>query len=205
MGKASRHSDRVLNFLCGGFAGCFWRRVVRDLGLRPGESVLDFAAQDGKKTAWLAREVAPAGKATGVEFSPEYRKTFFRRAEKYPAMALKMARIEKGFRVSELYDRVTLLFVLHRFRHHQRILILQHAFDSLKADGMLFLLDWNEEARCRPSRLQRALLARFECPETIDFIERDWGETLEAYRFSIQWEKFYMRKKIRLICCRKSQ
>ena len=45
------------------------RAIIADLGLRPGETVLDAGCGIGLTTAWLAEQVAPDGEAIGLDLA----------------------------------------------------------------------------------------------------------------------------------------
>ncbi|MBP7865272.1 MAG: class I SAM-dependent methyltransferase [Acidobacteria bacterium] len=197
--KGEKHSDAVLAILSKGFPRGFWKNAFAGLDLTPGENILDLGAGRGTRTAVMASRVGPQGKVTGIEISPAFRGDFLKLAGRFPNMSLKMARIDGQFSFPEPFDRVTLFFSLHRFEQHQRILILQNAYECLRPNGRLSILDWNEMRFSAAPRILRSVLKRFECPQAIDFMEREWKEVLGAYRFRDFREIFFFNGRVRLL------
>jgi demethylmenaquinone methyltransferase / 2-methoxy-6-polyprenyl-1,4-benzoquinol methylase len=68
--RIARRYDTVNTVLSAGTDGGWRRRAARETGLRPGGTALDVACGSGKLTAELAR-LAPGGRVTGLDFSPQ--------------------------------------------------------------------------------------------------------------------------------------
>jgi demethylmenaquinone methyltransferase / 2-methoxy-6-polyprenyl-1,4-benzoquinol methylase len=61
----------LMNQLISGFQEPRWRRrAVREARLRPGDAALDVACGTGKVSTALLKVVGPAGRVTGLDFSP---------------------------------------------------------------------------------------------------------------------------------------
>ena len=202
-GFEARHYDSLLNGLTLGYYPFFLRRVYRDLDIQPGEKILDFGAGTGRMAQAMARKAGPAGRVTGLEIGPEMQARFRRRAARQPNLGLLARRIEEPLTLEEPADRILISFVLHGFEQHQRILIIQNAWENLQPDGQLCILDWNEfELGAKPRWFQK-LFQRVECEAAQDFIVREWPTILAGYRFTGFQTREYLRGYVRLIRCRK--
>jgi demethylmenaquinone methyltransferase/2-methoxy-6-polyprenyl-1,4-benzoquinol methylase len=202
-GFEARHYDLLLNGLTLGYYPFLLRRVYRDLEIQPGERILDFGAGTGRMALAMARRAGPAGRVTGLEIGPEMQAQFRRRAARQPNLGLLGKRIEEPLGLEEPGDRVLLSFVLHGFGQHQRILIIQNAWENLQPEGQLCILDWNEFDLAAKPRWFQALFRRVECEAAQDFIARDWTAILADYRFAGFQTREYFRGHFRLIRCRK--
>ncbi len=202
-GFEARHYDLLLDGLTLGYYPLFLRRVFRDLGVQPGEKILDFGAGTGRMAQAMARLTGPSGRVTGLEIGPEMQAQIRRRAARQSNLGLLGQRIEEPLALEEPADRVLISFVLHGFEQHQRILIIQNAWENLQPDGQLCILDWNEFDLAAKPRWFRALFRRVECVAAQDFIAREWTTILAGYRFTGFQTREYLRGYVRLIRCRK--
>ena len=67
--------DLLNAVMTAGLYKLWYRKVIKAIGLKPGDAALDLACGTGSLTRELAKVVGPAGSVLGVDFSPEMLRT----------------------------------------------------------------------------------------------------------------------------------
>jgi ubiquinone/menaquinone biosynthesis C-methylase UbiE len=120
-------------------------RMLRELGLRPGDVACDVGAGNGYHTLEMARTVAPGGRAIAVDIQPEMLALLRQRAR-----AAKLANVETilGGQADPklprgVCDLVLLADVYHELDQPSEM--LRHLRRALSARGVLVLLEFRAE------------------------------------------------------------
>lgn len=197
-GLEAKFYDLLMNIITLGTYPFFIKKVINDLNLSPGEKVLDLGCGTGRNDCLMLKHIGREGHITGVEIGKEMKEKF-RKNCKYPNIELQDKSIEKPLELKKKYDLVFISFVLHGFIQEKREKIIENVLVALKEGGRFSILDYNEFNVERSGFFVKFAIRKMECPLAEDFINRDWKEILKGYGFSKFEEKFYYKKKVRLL------
>jgi demethylmenaquinone methyltransferase/2-methoxy-6-polyprenyl-1,4-benzoquinol methylase len=197
-GAEARHYDLLMNVVTGGTYPLFIRRVVRDMGLRPGEAVLDLGSGTGRNATLMARHLGESGRVLGLDVGDEMLAQAQRRVRSRPDVAFQKRRIEEPLPFEGEFDVAFLSFVLHGFVQEARLRILDNVHRALRPGGRLLILDYEEQEPDEASWLVR-LVFRAECLLATDFVRRDWKALLTDKGFGRFREVGYYGNNVRLL------
>lgn len=109
--------------------------------LKPGESLLDVGCGTGSLTLRAAKEVAPRGRAAGIDASPQMVATARRKARRAPGIEFRVAPIEQlPFEAAE-FDVVLSSLMFHHLPDDVKKLGLDEVRRVLKPGGRLIVVD----------------------------------------------------------------
>ena len=202
-GFEARHYDLLMNLITGGTYPFFIRRVVRDMGIRPDDAILDLGAGTGRNARLMARYLSGRGRVLGLEIGEEMLEQAERKCRRLPNVTFERRRIEEPLPYQEEFDKVFISFVLHGFVQEDRLRILANVRRALRPGGEFLILDYNEfEPEEAPWPIRFAF-RRVECPLATDFVRRDWRAILTEQGFGDFREHRYYLGYVRLLGARK--
>lgn len=199
----ARHYDRIMNFISFGKHDRFIRQAVENMGIRPGEQILDLGCGTGKNAALMANYIGREGRITGLDVSPVMEKQFQKKHAGDERIRFIRQRVDIPFDLEQQYDRVVISFVIHGFPHEVRQQLISSAKKHLKPGGKLVLLDFAEFSLEEMPPHHRFIFKTVECKYAFDYIERDWKSILKGYGFDNFSESFYFRRYARLLMTEK--
>lgn len=199
----ARHYDRIMNSISFGKYDRFIHQAVEDMGIRPGEQILDLGCGTGKNAALMAKYIGQEGRITGMDLSPVMEKQFKKRHEGDGRIRFIRQRVDISFDLDQQYDRVLISFVIHGFPHEVRQQLITNAYNHLRPGGTLVILDFSEFSLEEMPAHHRFIFKTVECKYAFDYIERDWKSILKEYGFSKFSERFYFRSYARLLTAAK--
>ena len=180
-GFEARHYDTLMNLITLGWYPKFIRRAIADIGLVPGEKVLDFGAGTGRNALLMRRYIGDEGEITALEIGTEMKEQFLKNCAPYPNIELVDRRIDEPLAYENSYDVVFISFVLHGFVQQKREIIIQNAYRALKPGGRFAILGYNNfDVDAAPWYIRFAI-RKAECPLAEDFINRDTKGMLERF------------------------
>ena len=197
-GAEARHYDLLMNVVTGGTYPLFIRRVVRDMGLQPGEAVLDLGSGTGRNALLMARHLGPTGRVLGLDIGDEMLAQAKRRERTRPDVAFRKLRIEGPLPFDGEFDAAFISFVLHGFVQEARLRIVENVYRALRPGGRFLILDYQEQEPDKESWPVR-LVFRAECPLATDFVRRDWQAILSEQGFGRFRQVGYYRNHVRLL------
>ncbi|WP_353662567.1 methyltransferase domain-containing protein [Hydrogenimonas sp. SS33] len=198
-GFEARYYDTLMNIITFGWYPKFIDKAIADIGLKPGEKVLDFGAGTGRNALLMEKHIGEGGKITALEIGPEMKAQFAEKTAPYPNIELVDRRIDEPLPYENEYDVVFISFVLHGFVQKKRDVIIQNAYRALKPGGRFAILDYNNFDVDKAPWYIRFAIRKVECPLAEDFIDRDTKKMLEPYGFGDFEETLYFRNYLRLL------
>jgi demethylmenaquinone methyltransferase/2-methoxy-6-polyprenyl-1,4-benzoquinol methylase len=198
-GFEARYYDILMNILTLGWYPSFIRRVVEDMEISEGDSILDFGAGTGRNALLMRRYTGDSGRIVGLEIGREMIEQFNSRCAEYDNIRIDEKRIDEEIPYSDSFDIVFISFVLHGFVQEKRDIIIENARKALVPGGRFAILDYaNFDISEAPLHI-RLLMEKVECPLASDFVRRDTVEMLERHGFGSFEEKFYFGGYLRLL------
>jgi ubiquinone/menaquinone biosynthesis C-methylase UbiE len=204
-GAEARHYDLVINVITGGTYPFFIRGVIRDMGIRQNDAILDLGAGTGRNACLMARYLDDQGRIVGLDIGPEMLEQARRRCQHLPNVTFQKRRVEVPIPYHERFDKVLISFVLHGFVQADRLRILDNAYQALRLGGELLILDYNEFEPERASWPVRFAFRHIECPLATDFVRRDWQTILQEEGFGDSRTHNYYFGYVRLLAAKKQQ
>ena len=197
-GFEAKHYDLLMNIITLGTYPFFIRKAIKSIGLKKGESVLDFGAGTGRNDCLMLKYIGREGKITGLEIGEEMSEKF-RKNCNYPNVNLLNKRIDEPLEFEKEFDTVFISFVLHGFIQEKRGIIVKNAYNALKEGGKFVILDYNEFDPDKAFFIAKYAIKNLECPLAEDFIRRDWKKILTNFGFKSFRETFFYKKYVRLL------
>ncbi len=198
-GFEARHYDLLMNLLTFGWYPSFIGRAIGDMGLKPGEKVLDMGAGTGRNALLIQEKIGDDGRITALEIGEEMKAQFLKKCAPYPNIELVDRRIDEPLPYEEAYDVVFISFVLHGFIQPKREIIVQNAYKALKPGGRFCILDYNNFDVERAVWYVKAAIRHIECPLAEDFIRRDTVSMLTPFGFGRFRTNTYFQGYLRLL------
>jgi len=182
-GAEARHYDLLMNLITGGTYPFFIHRVIRDMGIRPTDAILDLGAGTGRNACLMARYLGDQGRIVGLDIGLEMLEQAQCRCRQFPNVTFENRRVEEPLPYQEAFDKVFISFVLHGFVQEDRLRIVGNAYRALRPGGQFLILDYNEFEPERAFWPVRFAFRHVECPLATDFARRDWRTTLQQEGF----------------------
>lgn len=198
-GIAARFYDYLILLGTLGLYQILIKRVIQDMAIKPGDSILDLGSGTGKNDLLMLKYLSDDGSITALEIGKEMRKQFLKKCGHLENVTLEDLRIETVLPYSNRFDKVFISFVIHGFEQNKREKIIQNAFNALKAGGRLLIFDWNDFDLKKVGPIIRLFMKYIECDEAQDFIQRDFKETLTSFGFKNIKENIYTSGRMRLL------
>ncbi len=202
-GFFAKYYDYLLNIVTLGKYSSLIKKIVLLMKIKPGHRIIDFGTGTGRNACLMMNQLSPEGELLGLDTSKEMITQFKKKCAEFPNARVTHKRIDKDLDYKMYFDIAFISFVLHGFPQKARLQIIRNAFKSLKDNGEIFILDYNELSSKKMPFYSRFFFKRFECSYALDFIERDWKKLLEGQGFDNFSEHLYFRKYIRLLKARK--
>jgi ubiquinone/menaquinone biosynthesis C-methylase UbiE len=198
-GFIAKHYDAAMNAGTLGMYRSFIKRAVRDMGIRPDDYLLDLGCGTGRNAKLMAGYLDQKGRITGLDISSHMERQFLDAVKDNNRIEFINQRIDMPFKLEKRYDKVFISFVIHGFPHDVRYTVIQNAYNHLKTNGGLFILDYAEFDMERMPVFLRSVFKTIECRYAFDFIKHDWKEILRTRGFETIREHFYAKRYIRLL------
>ena len=198
-GFEAKYYDRLMDLITFGWYPKFIRRAIADVGLKPGEKVLDLGAGTGRNALLMREHIGESGKITALEIGDEMKAQFRRKTALYPNIELVDRRIDEPLAYENEYDVVFISFVLHGFVQELRDVIIQNAYRALKPGGRFAILDYANFDVDRAVWYVKWAIRKVECPLAEDFIRRDTEAMLKEHGFGRFESRHYFNDYLRLL------
>ncbi|MHB8970428.1 MAG: class I SAM-dependent methyltransferase [Pirellulaceae bacterium] len=119
--------------------------MLANLGIRPGQTVLDMGCGNGFYSLPLARMVGPTGRILAVDIQPEMLVMLRTRAEQDGIENISpiLGSVHNPRAPAESVDVILLVDVYHEFSHPEQILAAMR--QALKPQGLLVLVEYRAE------------------------------------------------------------
>ena len=195
----AKHYDTVMNIGSFGMYHRFIASAVKDIEIKPKDSILDLGCGTGRNAALMLKYLGNDGKITGVDLSPEMQLQFEKCFSGDKRVTFSQQRIDVPFDLGEKFDIVFISFVIHGFPHEVRSAVIENAKKHLKPGGQFVILDFAEFDMNKMPAFHRWIFKKIECPYAFDYIEKDWKGILETMNLHAEKESFYFLKYVRLL------
>ncbi|HUU89829.1 MAG TPA: class I SAM-dependent methyltransferase [Phycisphaerae bacterium] len=126
-------------------------RVVKDLGLKPGEVVADIGCGSGYFTFRLAKAVGADGKVYAEDISDKALKSLKDRVERDKLTNIAVVKGDAtDIKIpAAACDAAILVNVLHHVPKENRLGLTKDVARALKPGGRLFIIDWQVDAKIK--------------------------------------------------------
>ena len=201
----ARYYDLFLNMLSLGQYSHLIKGVVEKMGIKPGQSILDLGSGTGRNDRFMAEKVGSRGKIVGLDISDEMLNQALRRCYKYNNIRFKKLRIELPLSYAEEFDKVFTSFVLHGFEDEQKLGIIHNAYQALKPEGALYILDYAEFDLGKMWFPLRWTFTHWECQLAVEFLRLNIKKMLRSEGFSDFEEQLFLKGHLRSLRAVKPQ
>ena len=191
--------DLLMNTLSFGQYGKFIHKAIKDIGIKPGDSILDLGCGTGRNAMLMLQNLGDNGKITGVDLSTVMQEQFEKRFALEKRATFRQQRIDIPFDLNMTFDIVFISFVIHGFPHEVRSEVIENAKKHLKPAGRFIILDFAEFEMTKMPAFHRWVFKKVECPYAFDFIEKDWKKILGTKNLYTEAEHFYFLNYVRLL------
>jgi len=195
----AKNYDKIMNTLSFGLYRGFIKKVIKQMDIQPGNSILDLGCGTGRNASLMAKYIGETGHITGLDISELMEKQFLKKFKGKSNINFINRRIDQPFNLNRQFDIVFISFVIHGFPHEIRSNVIQNALTHLKPGGIFYILDFAEFDMSKMPAFHRFIFKKIECKYAFDYIERDWKAILKEAGFDNFDEHFYMKKYVRLL------
>ncbi len=191
--------DLMMNTLSFGQYSKFIHKAVKDISIKPADSILDLGCGTGRNAGLMLQYLGKNGKITGIDLSAVMQQQFEKRFIGENRATFRQQRIDIPFDLGEKFDIVFISFVIHGFPHEVRSAVIENAKTHLKPGGHFIILDFAEFDMAKMPAFHRWIFKKIECPYAFDYIKKDWKLILETKNLFAETESFYFFKYVRLL------
>lgn len=126
-------------------------RVVKDLGLKPGEVVADIGCGSGYFTFRLAKAVGADGKVYAEDISDKALKSLKDRVERDKLTNIAVVKGDAtDIKIpAAACDAAAVINVVHHVPKEKRLGLMKDVVRAVKPGGRLFLIDWRMDAKTK--------------------------------------------------------
>lgn len=200
----SKNYDRVMNIGSFGLYKGFLHKVIAEMQIQPGDTILDLGCGTGRNALLMKNYTGEKGKIIGMDISEAMQKQFLRNFLSDKNISFINQRIDVEFDLEQKFDKVFISFVIHGFPHEVRYIVIKNAYNHLKPGGSFFILDFAEFDMDVMPFHHRWVFKAIECNYAFDFIKRDWKNILSKAGFSSFTEHFHFKRYVRLLKANKN-
>lgn len=203
-GFEARNYDLLMNLITAGTYPFFIRRAIRDMHVRPDDSILVFGSGSGRNVCLMTRYLSEQGRVLGLDIEDEMLSQARRRCRRLTNVAFEKQRVEEPLPYEGEFDKVFISFVLHGFIQEDRLRIIANARRALRPGGEFIILDY---AHFDPAKSPWPVRVAFkmECPLATDFALRDWETLLREQGLDQFRTHHYYLGYVRLLAARKAR
>lgn len=203
-GFTARHYDRLMDMISFGAYPRFLEKVIAAMHLQPGEKVLDLGCGTGRNLSLMDRYIGDSGSLFGLDLGEEMLIQAHQRFAGRQNVHLAQGSILDQYPFGEIFDHITISFVLHGFSDAQRQAIVQNAASRLKPGGTFSFLDWIPMDITQAPWWFRLAFRRVECPIAYEFIRHDYAAEFETDQLKFEKETRHLMGYARLVQMKKT-
>ena len=175
-GRWGPYYDRLMDLLFLGTYPRFMAQVIGKMQIESGDEILDLGSGTGRNARLMLDRLGSTGRIVGVDISPQMLHRARRRCKRYPQISFVEQRIEQPLPFTEEFDKVFISFVLHGFEDEDKRRIIANARNTLKQDGSLWILDYNEFDLEKVGWPMQWLFRHLECELATEFLQLDLAQ-----------------------------
>ncbi len=191
--------DELISIASGFTYKKFLNKVISDMHIKPNQSILDFGC--GSAMALCSFLNYTQGPIIGFDIGKHMITRAYKKCKLFKNVKIFYHDIRKPS--SFVVDKVFISFVLHGFVANDRLKIIQNAYNNLKQNDQLCILDYNEFDYNNKPFWFRKLFSHFECPLAIEFIALPIKDVLRSVGFREFYEYYYYNGLVRLLVAKK--
>ena len=191
--------DQLLLLGTAGLYQPLLKRVIMNMNIQPQDKILDMGAGTGKNACLMRSYLSDNGEIIGLDIGEIMIKKFTRKCGKFENVNILKHSIKDPIPFNDYFTKVFISFVIHGFDQNGREKIIHNAYNVLKQGGKLFIFDWAEFDLDKSGPFIKFFMRHIECPLAIDFIKRDFKDTLKRVGFKNNREIHFAGNKIRLL------
>ncbi len=191
--------DELISIASGFTYKKFLNKVISDMHIKPNQSILDFGC--GSAMALCSFLNYTQGPIIGFDIGKHMITRAYKKCKLFKNVKIFYHDIRKSSPF--VVDKVFISFVLHGFVANDRLKIIQNAYNNLKQNGQLCILDYNEFDYNNKPLWFRKLFSHFECPLAVEFIALPIKDVLRSVGFREFYEYYYYNGFVRLLVAKK--
>ncbi len=193
--------DQLMLILSGFTYSNFIKQVIKDMDIRINDKIIDFGSGTGKNIC-LMRQYTN-NMIIGLDKGREMLKQSKKRCKRFNNIKIFYHDIRHKTPFIEEFNAVFISFVIHGFIDQDRDKIIEHAYSTLKPNGSLFILDYNEFDINSKNEFVKLVFKYGECPLASEFINIDFKQKLKGFGFNNFKEFYYYSNLVRLLIAKK--
>ena len=175
-GRWGPYYDRLMDLLFLGTYPRFMAQVIGKMQIESGDEILDLGSGTGRNARLMLDRLGSTGRIVGVDISPQMLHRARGRCKRYPQISFVEQRIEQPLPFTEEFDKIFISFVLHGFEDEDKRRIIANARNTLKQDGSLWILDYNEFDLEKVGWPMQWLFRHLECELATEFLQLDLAQ-----------------------------
>jgi demethylmenaquinone methyltransferase/2-methoxy-6-polyprenyl-1,4-benzoquinol methylase len=160
------------------------QKAIQMLGLKKGQSVIDFACGTGGLTIMLADEVGEKGKVVGIDLSQRMLSIAIRKSKSYPKISYLRQNFEH-VQYNNAFDAAVIGFGSHEVPPKPRHNLYKQASKALKSSGKLLIFDYASPKGMLLKPLYWLYLKTIEHPNGWEYVNEDHQKVLKEIGFKI--------------------
>jgi len=190
--KRSKHYDITANlYYLAGFREQKYRKTaVNELGLQPGDKVVEIGCGTGLNFPLLREKVGPGGRVTGVDLTEAMLEGARSRIEQNKWKNVEVVRSDAaGFVFPEKVDGVLSTFAITLVPEYDDV--IKAAAAALSPGKRIVILDFKKPSHWPQWLLELWLLVTAPFGVTLDLAERHPWESVERHMRLVRFRKIY--------------
>ena len=195
----AKYYDKFMNGISFGLYKGFIVKAVKEMNIKPEDSILDLGCGTGRNAALMAKHLSENGRITGMDISEIMERQFSEKFSDDERIMFVNHRADIPFELEQQFNIVLISFVIHGFPHEVRKIVIDNVYKHLKPGGTFIMLDFAEFDMKKMPFHHRFIFKSIECKYAFDFIERDWKKILSDTGFGTISETFYFKNYVRLL------
>jgi len=141
--KIAPHYDLLLGILTFGNYAKFLRKVVKVLGPKKGEKILDLCSGTGRVASWILQAVGEKGEVTGMDITQSMIDVAKERYGKSGNLIFLKKDVTRPWEYQNHFDGIFTSFALHELPEKYRLGVLGQSYSALKGKGRMVIADFN--------------------------------------------------------------
>jgi len=196
----AKRYDKIMNIASFGLYKSFIKKAISEMHIKSKDNILDLGCGTGRNILLMNKYLSGDDSLLiGLDISEDMEKQFNKNCNQFSNIKFINKRIDQSFELNEKFDKILISFVIHGFPHEIRKIIIKNAYQNLKPNGILNILDFAEFDMDKMPFHHRFIFKKIECKYAFDYIKKDWKLILKDFGFESIDEHFYFKKYVRLL------
>jgi ubiquinone/menaquinone biosynthesis C-methylase UbiE len=130
------------SIFCPVYGRSYYKELLKALRLSGKESILDFGSGAGVLAKKIIKELSNGGKLTCLDLSDAFLNKVLKKLRKYSNVDFILGDIRELNIPPNMFDRITISWVIHHLPKEELPDILQSIVNTLKPDGKVYVIEF---------------------------------------------------------------